>query len=228
MGVVSELPITKALACALGCLLTAWAVHASDRDIERFNIGGTAFCVPGTVIAEEPPGWLPKDLPRDGFGFYVPQDQISQIIPQRDKLGRVQEFTAYVSSRTPKTADALRRVLAERARAPGAILKRLKSLHLVFAYESKQGDHWVAWKLPKSAALSADALAESGTPIATCSMPSGSIRNPSWKGSAAVCRRTLDADGIRLGYSVDAENLDRYEWLDGRLKDIVLNWRCAV
>lgn len=225
LRLVSKLQIAKAV--LFGWTLVA-AAYASGEQIARVEVGKAAFCVPRDFVAEEVPGWLPRELPRDGFGFYVPRDQIARLIPQRDRLGRQQEFTAYVSSITSASINAQRSVLLERAKGPDAVLKEVTSLQIVFAYESSRGDHWVAWKLPKGTKVSVEALGKVGVPIATCSRPSGSIGNSSWKGSEAVCRRAFDFDGIRVGYSMDAKNLDRYDWLDGRLKETLSRWRCAV
>ena len=226
LRLVSELQTMKRCVLAVSCLFLASAAYATDADIVRFDLEGVSYCVPKALIVDESPGWIPRNLPDDGFVFFVPKDQLSQLIPQKDRLGRRQAFTAYVASTKAGNVDASRKVLADRAKVPGASLKDIISLNLVFAYEARRGDHWIAWRLPKGVPPSVEALGKVGVPVATCSKPSGSIDNPSWKGSEATCRRSFQLDALRLGYSMDARNLDRVEWLDKRIRETVSSWRC--
>lgn len=225
---MSKLQTVRNLSIVVGWIVYSSAASAGDGDVARFNLGKATFCVPRVLLVEEAPGWIPKDLPQDGFVFFVPGDRLPKLFPQRDRLGRPQEFTAYVASTKTPGIYALRKALVKRAKAPGATLKEIPNLKLGFSYESHRRDHWVAWKLPEGVPLSVEALERVGMPIATCSRPSGSVENPQWKGSEASCRRVIQFDGLRLGYAMDANNLDRFEWLDQRIKDIVSGWRCAV
>lgn len=214
------------LALVVLTTLLALAAHADKPNYVRIAVGTTNFCVPEAAVADVDVWWIPQELPNDGFVFQLDPKELPALVPVIDMRGRTRGLVGSVAQGRADQANAVRGVLARRAAAPSAIAERDAATGLVLVYESPQRNHWTAWKLPIGIQANAAELERGGEPIATCSKPAGASSGK-WKGSQAICRRHLDLDGVRVGYSMDSRNLKNLAEIDAQLKRTVMGWRCG-
>lgn len=193
----------------------------------RFSVGDIKFCAPRSAIVDVDILWIPPELPGDGFVFQLTKNQIPVLVQQRDIRGKKMNLIGSVSAGNWKPSDQARDSYArERATAQGSLIEGKMIGGLIFIYESALRRHWTVWQLPHGLDVDAETLERFGMQVAVCSTPAGVYKINNWKGSQATCRRNIYFDKIMISYSMDVENLRRYEQLDKEIKQVVMSWRC--
>lgn len=199
---------------------------------QKIQLGGINYCVPRQNQVEESLyyAWLPKELPKGGFRFFLPvsisgsakndDGVLTSKIYSNSMTGLVDEFSRYANWRKPKRDTYYWKVITSRA------ARMLVAHGRYVASGDPEGSYILVWKPGTDLISTSSDFSDKAEVIAQCDVnknfSNGVVSGVREQG----CNRVIFLGNIAVQYDFSADLLDYIDLLDKRVSDTIYGWRC--
>ena len=214
-------------------ILAAGLLGCVKDDFVRTTVAGVEYCVPKRN-AVEVSGWVEYatgHLPSSGFAFKIPASDFSKSIeytPSLTILGAPMPVHGAVDSDSRGVIDrpAPDHHWVQFARAKDARIEPHAISRTLTVFEDESRSFWVVWQVAEGKPFDATSIPADAKVLATCRKTFFGQASAKHVPESVSCQRVFAKGGLRIDYSIGADNLARLSELDVTVFQQVQAWHC--